>query len=409
MARQVQALPIAGKYPKPIVHCTGRPETGKTQLAISFALWLAELTGKKKVYVWPTDGREHEYAQVVGTENTLAPNANPLDVSAVQDEINKDLRSKVFDQVGFFSVDTVTHIYRQASLSNQLKGMTGQGSSGHALKAVTMMNVVTIVMAVNLPAFVITHVYDKSDHKNLENKEQRESISETEEARWKLAYNLKIETGKDAKGYYVIVRECRERPGLKPFKLRDPEGGMFRTMPERIMKALYEKERPPEEPKGWKDFGREKPFPDTGEQFKQNAVREMMNFFIMVDGIKFFAFGDPAKRPTKKNGDAGVNGAPNYALNTYSKVAQTYSEEKGGKNLKLGELTERLKQATEERAQAAVQKYLTQKAEEASEPIPPPVDDAAEYPKGYESELAPVQQGLDGMPESGNGYGGGAL
>ncbi|GIK43815.1 MAG: hypothetical protein BroJett011_76480 [Chloroflexota bacterium] len=407
MARQVQALPIAGKYPKPIVHCTGRPETGKTQLAISFALWLAGLTGKSKVYVWPTDGREHEYAQVIGTENTLAPNANPLDVSAVQDEINKDLRSKVFDQVGFFSVDTVTHIYRQASLSNQLKGMTGQGSSGHALKAVTMMNVVTIVMAVNLPAMVITHVYEKSDHQNLEKKDQRESISETEEARWKLAYNLKIETGKDAKGYYVIVRECRERPGLKPFKLRDPEGGLFRTMPERIMHALYEKERPAEEPQGWKDFGLNKPFPDTGEQFKQNAVREMMNFFIMVDGIRFYAFGDPAKRPTKKNGDAGVNGAPNYALNTYSKVAQAYSEEKGGKNLKLGELTERLKQATEERAQAAVQKYLTQKAEEASEPIPPPVDGPDEV--AQRGQPAPVQQGLEGMPETNNGYGGGAL
>ena len=58
MARQVSALPIGGKYPKPLIHVTGRPETGKTQLAISFALWLAGLTGKGKCYVWPTDGRD---------------------------------------------------------------------------------------------------------------------------------------------------------------------------------------------------------------------------------------------------------------------------------------------------------------------------------------------------------------
>jgi hypothetical protein len=41
MARTVLARPILGKYPKPLIHCTGKPETGKSQLAISFALWLA--------------------------------------------------------------------------------------------------------------------------------------------------------------------------------------------------------------------------------------------------------------------------------------------------------------------------------------------------------------------------------
>jgi hypothetical protein len=366
MARQVAALPIGNKYPKPIIHCTGRPETGKTQLAISFALWLAELTGKRKVYAWPTDGREHEYAQVIGTSHTLAPNANPLDVTAVHDEIAADLRKGEFKDVALFSVDTVTHIYREASTTNQLKGMTGQGSSGHALKAVTMMNVVTIVMAVNLPAMVITHVYEKSDHENLKNKAERDSISETEEARWKLAFNIKLETGKDAKGYFVIIRECCERPGMQPRLFRDVEGGMFRTMPERIMRYLYEAERPKEEPKGWADFGLQKPFPDKGENFKKNAVREMMNFFIEEDSLKFYAFGDPAAKPTKKNGDPGVNGAANYAMNTYTEVAKAYTEA-GGKN--LGELTVKLKGATEERARKRVEAYLNSKVqpEEASE------------------------------------------
>ncbi|MCL4303101.1 MAG: hypothetical protein KJ077_45875 [Anaerolineae bacterium] len=360
MARQVSALPIGGKYPKPIIHCTGRPETGKTQLAISFALWLNNLTGKKKVYVWPTDGREHEYAQVIGTEHTLAPAANPLDVSAVQDEINADLRAKVFTEVGLFSVDTVTHIYRQAATSNQLKGMTGQGSSGHALKAVTMMNVVTIIMAVNLPAIVITHVYDKSDHQNLQKKEERESISDTEEARWKLAYNIKLETGKDDRGYYVVIRECRERPGMKPRLLRDTEGGMFRTMPQRIMRYLYEAEPPVEEPKGWAEFGLNKPFPDKGAQFRQNAVREMINYFQVVDEIKFYAFSDPAAQPTKKNGDPGVNGAANHALNAYDKIAEAYREA-GGRN--LGELTVKLKEYTEAKVQKLIEAYLDSKVQ----------------------------------------------
>jgi hypothetical protein len=359
------------------------------------------MTGKKKVYVWPTDGREHEYAQVIGTENTLAPAANPLDVSAVQDEINADLRKGEFKEVGMFSVDTVTHIYRQASSSNQLKGMTGQGSSGHALKAVTMMNVVTIVMAVNLSAIVITHVYDKSDHKNLEKKEERDSISSTEELRWKLAFNLKIETGKDEKGYYVVVRECRERPGLKPFMLRDPEGGMFRTMPERIMRALYERERPADEPKGWKDFGLSKPFPDQGEQFKKNAIREMMNYFVEVEpGVRIYPFGDPQAARTKKNGDPGINGTANHAQNAYTQVTKEYTAA-GGKN--LGELTVKLKEYTEAKVQKLVEEYQLKHRE--PEAPPPPVDEPA---------AAPVQTGLGlAVPTTtetaGNGYGGGAL
>lgn len=367
MARQVLARPILGKYPKPLIHCTGKPETGKSQLAISFALWLARALSKPKCYVWPTDGREHEYAEVLGNQNVLAPAANPLEVSAVQDEINADLRAKVFEQVALFSVDTVTHIYRQAALSNQLKTMTGQGSSGHSLKAVTMMNVVTIIMAVNCPAIVITHVYKASEQK-VENKRERDSISETEEARWKLAFNIKLETFLDDKGYGVIVRECRERPGMKPFILRDKPGGMFREMPERIMQALYEAEQPADEPKGWADFGRDKSFPDRGEQFKQNAVREMVNYFVEVDGQKFYAFGDPTETAVKKDGEPGINGAHSHALNAYTKVAKAYKAS-GGKN--LGELTVKLKEHTEEKVKAQVNAYLDSKIVQAEQPALP--------------------------------------
>ncbi len=365
MARQVLARPILGKYPKPLIHCTGKPETGKSQLAISFALWLAKALNKNKCYVWPTDGREHEYAEVLGNETTLAPAANPLDVAAVQDEISADLRGKVFDNVALFSVDTVTHIYRGSSMTNQLKSMTGVGSSGHSLKAVTMMVVVTVIMEVNCPVFVITHVYNASK-KNVEEKRDRDTLSATEEARWKLAFNIKLETFKDEKGYGVIVRECRERPGMNPFMIRDVPGGMFRGMPERIMRALYEAERPAEEPKGWADFGLNKPFPDKGEQFKQNAVREMVNYFVEVDGIKFYAYGDPTEKPVKKNGDPGVNGAFNHAMNAYGKVAKVYTES-GGKN--LGELTVRLKEYTEEAVQKQVQAYLDSKTETDGETV----------------------------------------
>lgn len=363
MARTVSAHPILGKYPKPLIHCTGKPETGKTQLAISFALWLSKALGKSKCYVWPTDGREHEYAEALGNGRTIAPAANPLDVSAVQDEVNADLRAKVFDEVALLSVDTVTHIYRQAALSNQLKGMTGQGSSGHSLKAVTMMNVVTIVMAVNLPVIVITHVYEASEQ-DVRKKRDRDSISETEEARWKLAFNIKLETFKDDKGYGVIVRECRERPGLKPFILRDQPDGLFRLMPERIMKALYEKEPAAGEPRGWAEFGRDFPFPDTGEQFKQNAVREMVGYFEEVDGRKFYAFGDPTEQPIKQNGEPGINGAHSHALNAYTKVAKQYKAS-GGKN--LGELTQLLKEYTEEKVKVAVNAYLDSKVAEETE------------------------------------------
>ncbi|MCK6625570.1 MAG: hypothetical protein L6R45_10390 [Anaerolineae bacterium] len=393
MARTVAALPVGGKYPKPLIHCTGRPETGKTQLAISFALWLNEMMGKHKVYVWPTDGREHEYAQVLGTQNTLAPNANPLDVTAVHDEIAADLRKGEFKDVSLFSVDTVTHIYREASTTNQLKGMTGQGSSGHSLKAVTMMNVVTIVMAVNLPAMVITHVYEKSDHENLKNKSERDSISETEEARWKLAFNMKLETGKDDKGYFVVIRECRERPGMQPRLLRDKEGGMFRTMPERIMRYLYDVQPPADEPKGWKDFGAEKPFPGKGDDFKQNAVREMMNYFVEVEpGVKIYPFGDPAAQPTKKNGDPGINGAANHALNAYAKVAQEFKEA-GGKG--LGQLTVKLKEYVEAKVETQVQAYLNKKVE--------PEAPAQVEQTGLGLEVPATE------PAAGSGYGGGAL
>jgi hypothetical protein len=237
--------------------------------------------------------------------------------------------------------------------------MTGRGSSGHSLKAVTMMNVVTIVMAVNIPAIVITHVY-KASKQDVEQKRERDSISETEEARWKLAFNIKLETFKDDKGYGVIIRECRERPGMKPFMLRDKEGGMFRTMPERIMKALYELEQPAEEPKGWAEFGLNKPFPDKGEQFKQNAVREMINYFVEVDGQRFYAFGDPAEKPVKKNGEPGVNGAANHALNAYTKVAQEFKQA-GGKN--LGQLTVKLKEYTEAKVQKVIEAYLDSKVQ----------------------------------------------
>jgi hypothetical protein len=311
-----------GKYPKPLIECAGTPETGKTQLAISFALWLGKAMNKPHCYVWPTDGREHEYAEVLGDTNVQAPRANPLDVSEVQDEINADIRDRVFDRVALFSVDTVTHIYRNAAHSNQLKMMTGKASSGHSLKAVTMMNVVTIMMAVATPFMAIIHTYKASKKDNLDHKEERDSISPTEEARWKLAFNLKLETFKDSKGYGVIIRECRDRPGMQPLMLRDKPGGMFRTMPERIMKALYETQPPAEEAKGWADFGIGKPFPDTGEQFKQNAVREMVNYCVEVDGQKFYAFGDPTEQPVKKNGENGINGAQSYALNAYSKVAK---------------------------------------------------------------------------------------
>jgi hypothetical protein len=361
MARTVSDKPVMGKYPKPLIHCTGKPETGKTQLAISFALWLA-VGQRKKIYVWPTDGREHEYAVALGRDNVLAPVANPLDVSAVQDEINTDLRAKVFDPVAMLSVDTVTHIYRQASTSNQLKGMTGQGSSGHALKAVTMMNVVTIIMAVNLPAMVITHIYSASNKDNLKEKKDRDTISGTEEARWKLAFNIKIETFKDAIGYGVIVRECRERPGMQPLFLRDEPGGMFRQMPARLMKLLYEEAAPANEPKGWADFGLNKPFPDKGEQFKQNAVREMVNYFVDLDGLTFYPFGDPAETPIKKNGEPGVNGAVNHALNAYTKVARAYTEG-GGKN--LGQLTVKLKEYTEAKVRQEIDAYLDSKVQAA--------------------------------------------
>lgn len=367
MARTVQANPILGKYPKPLIHCTGEPETGKTQLAISFALWLGQAMGVQKCYVWPTDGREHEYAQAIGTERVLAPAANPMDVSAVQDEINADIRAKIFGQVALFSVDTVTHIYRSTALANQLKTMTGQGSSGHSLKAVTMMNLVTVVMSTNVPAIVISHTYEASGKDNPEKKKKRDSISELEEERWKLAFNLKLETFVDEKGFAVIVRECRERPGMQPFIIRDVEGGKFRTMPERIMKALYETAPPVEEAKGWADFGVGKPFPDKGEQFKKNAIREMMQFFVEFDGQKFYAYGDPNAKPTKKSGEPGINGTANHAQNAYTKVTQAFKANGGGS---WGQLTQNLKDYTEAAVRKDIEAYMKAKANgsEAEQP-----------------------------------------
>lgn len=165
--------------------------------------------------------------------------------------------------------------------------------------------------------------------------------------------------------------------------LRDKPEGMFRDMPERIMRALYEAERPAEEPTGWAEFGLTKPFPDKDEQFKQNAVREMMNYFVEVDGQKFYAYGDPAATPVKKNGQNGINGAANHALNAYEKVAKAYVEA-GGKN--LGELTVKLKEYTEEKVRQAVNAYLDSKIETEPEqaepglevpPAPGPVGGAA--------------------------------
>jgi hypothetical protein len=92
----------------------------------------------------------------------------------------------------------------------------------------------------------------------------------------------------------------------------------------------------------------------------------MVNYFVEVDGQRFYAFGDPTEQPVKKNGETGVNGAHNYALNAYSKVVKEYKAT-GGKN--LGELTVRLKEYTEEKVRAAVNAYLDCKvsAEEAAE------------------------------------------
>ncbi|MCL4300584.1 MAG: hypothetical protein KJ077_32910 [Anaerolineae bacterium] len=90
--------------------------------------------------------------------------------------------------------------------------------------------------------------------------------------------------------------------------------------------------------------------PDT--QFRQNAVREMINYFQVVDEIKFYAFGDPAAQPTKKNGDPGVN--------AYDKIAEAYREA-GGRN--LGELTVKLKEYTEAKVQKLIEAYLDSKVQ----------------------------------------------
>lgn len=364
MARFVQAKPLGGRFPIPYIHITGRPETGKTQLAISFSLWLRKLTGDSGCYVWPTDGREHEYADALGVGNVVAPEANPLDVSAVIEEIERDLRGKeIFKRVNFLSIDTLTHLYRAAATTNQLKAMTGQGSSGHSLKAVVMMNVATLMMMVNKPACIITHRYTASKQK-VEDKHQRESISELEEERLKLAFNIKVECFLDEKGYGLIVHECRERPGLKPFIIRDEPGGMFRTMPEKLMRALYETQAPAEEAKGWAEFGKEKPFPGTGDQFKKKAIQEMAEYFVEVDGRRFYAFGDPHEVPTKRDGSPGINGAMNHAGNTYSQVAKKY---KAGGGKDYGELTVLLKEETERRVQAEIDAYLKIEVEEDPE------------------------------------------
>jgi hypothetical protein len=86
-----------------------------------------------------------------------------------------------------------------------------------------MMNVVTIIMAVNCPAFVITHVYGVSNHEDLRQKRDRDSLSETEEARWKLAFNIKLETFLDEKGYGVSCGSAG-KAGHKTLMLRDIGG-----------------------------------------------------------------------------------------------------------------------------------------------------------------------------------------
>lgn len=395
MARAVTAKPIKGLYPVPLIRCNGQPLTGKTKLAIAFARWLAE-GDKNKCYVWSTDGREHEYAAALGEGNVMATVANPLDIPAVHDEIGKDLRAGVFGSVCFFSLDTATHIYRQASGSNLLKTLGGQGSSGHSVKAVTMQNVGTIVMEVNRPAMVITHIYEKSDHKNLAKIEERDTLSPTEDARWDLLFNIKLETFKDARGFGVIVRKCREREGMQPFILRDEPNGFFRNMPKRIMDALYVADIPKDEPKGWAEFGLTKPFPDKGPKFKTNAVNQMVQFFISVEGMRFYAFGDPKATPIKQNGDKGINGAVNHAINAYGVVATAYQAD-GGSN--LGELTVKLKEYTEAKAQAIVEAYLDEmvQANEAT------LAANAPEPKAEQDSL-PMLEGTEPSGDKGAAY-----
>jgi hypothetical protein len=64
--------------------------------------------------------------------------------------------------------------------------------------------------------------------------------------------------------------------------------------------------------------------------------------------------------PIKQNGDPGINGAANYTINTYTEVVRLYTEA-DGKN--LGEMTVKLKEATEERARKKVEAYLDSKVQ----------------------------------------------
>lgn len=72
-----------------------------------------------------------------------------------------------------------------------------------------------------------------------------------------------------------------------------------------------------------------------------------------------------AAQTTKKNGDPGVNGAANHALNAYDKIAEAYREA-GGCN--LGELTVKLKEYTEAKVQKAVEAYLNSKVQPGEAP-----------------------------------------
>ena len=348
------------QYPEDKWLVTGEAESGKT----TFAIALAKETAEKgqKIYLWNTDGREQEYASVLPEGKVLVPDTDDLfDTAAVLKAIEKDIAAGEFRDVGQMIMDNSTHIYQteaRKTLQDKLEG----GKSTYVNKANAMALLRAAVMRPRCNFIIFMHRYDAGDLKG--QMSERDTLSDTEKDRLELAINVKLRTIHQNGKYGIEVLMCRQRPGLKPFTLWDEPNNFFQGMPAKIRSALYDNGVPASEPKAWKDFGEENPFPNP-----DTAIRLGAEFFVEAAGERFYAFGDPHAEVTKADGTAGTNGVLIHARGAYDKLKRgEYENIK--KPVNAGEMALFWKTLVERKAHEQVQK-LSEKGKKEEEPTEP--------------------------------------
>ena len=246
------------------------------------------------------------------------------DYEAIDREVRKEARSGSPKCLDLMVFDSITPIFEQSSRTKT-----------HGAKANAMAMLFMSGTRANCDAMFLVHYRKTSEGQYGQATKQRESLSPLELARagqnidviLEMAREKRTPEGKGAGKYGVQIKWYRARPDAE-FPVLWDDVSDFKGMRQRIEALLDGAEETTEAPALFYEYGLDKPFPrPKGNMIP--AVQMAVEYFIEKDDKKYYAFGDPAETPVKKEGTPGTNGVYNYALNAYNAIKTGKKAEDG--------------------------------------------------------------------------------